>query len=81
MGYEPQKTSARIFMFCVLAMNIVILKNFSSALTSLLAVKISPIEFNTFQDVVQEQEYQFILEADTAITGAIQVIIKLNISS
>lgn len=51
----------------------IIIKNFSSTLTSLLAVKVSPIRFRFFQEVIDDSSYKLVLEAETALTTDLKV--------
>lgn len=51
----------------------VILRSYSGALTSLLAVRSIPIRINSLRDLVDAKEYKLIFEASTALTAYMKV--------
>lgn len=51
----------------------VIMRSFSSALTSLLAVRNIPVRIDYLKDLVDDRSFQLVFETSTALTATMEV--------
>ncbi|XP_042241496.1 probable glutamate receptor [Homarus americanus] len=69
MVYSPDEMPLRMLVSVWLMTVLVIMRSYSGALTSLLAVRQIPIKINTLRDLIQAKEYGVIFETSTALTA------------
>ncbi|XP_045110455.1 glutamate receptor U1-like isoform X3 [Portunus trituberculatus] len=65
----PDTLSAQAMIGLWLLTVMVIMRSYSSALTSLLAVRHIPVKINNLRDLIDEKEYGLIFETSTALTA------------
>ncbi|KAK3878145.1 hypothetical protein Pcinc_017206 [Petrolisthes cinctipes] len=68
----PEGWTSRVVVGLWLMAVMVILRSYSGALTSLLAVRNIPIRINSLRDLVNAKEYNLIFEASTALSAYMQ---------
>ncbi|XP_071533139.1 probable glutamate receptor isoform X2 [Panulirus ornatus] len=69
MTYVPKEASSRMLVCVWLMTVLVIMRSYSGALTSLLAVRQIPIKINSLRDLVMAKEYNLLFEGSTALTA------------
>ncbi|XP_047480330.1 probable glutamate receptor isoform X2 [Penaeus chinensis] len=72
LTWVPAGLSLRVTLWLWLTTVLVVMRSYSGALTSLLAVRTVPIKYDSLEDVLKDSSITLLLEGSTALTGHLQ---------
>ncbi|ROT79266.1 olfactory ionotropic receptor IR4 [Penaeus vannamei] len=72
LTWVPTGLSLRVTIWLWLTAVLVVMRSYSGALTSLLAVRTVPIKYDSLDDVLRDSSIKLLLEGSTALTGHLQ---------
>ncbi|XP_037800534.1 probable glutamate receptor [Penaeus monodon] len=72
LTWVPAGLSLRVTIWLWLTTVLVVMRSYSGALTSLLAVRTVPIKYDSLEDVLKDSSIKLLLEGSTALTGHLQ---------